>query len=126
MDREGLGTIFFDLIVKKYEIYKSPKCAPLGMKCSKSRRLLGLRPRPRWGSLRRSPSPPSRGGFLPSAIAASRLRRLHFPQIFSRSVPPKVIYRFSPLGSGIDEKNIAKVEAGLIKRIIAEMEAGLI
>jgi len=49
------------------------------MKCSKLRRLLGLRPRPRWGSLRRSPIPPSRYGllafgnrsFAPSALAIS-------------------------------------------------------
>src|SRR6218665_3859906 len=66
-------------------------------KCSKLHRFLGLRPRPRWGSLRRSPRPPSREGllafgnrsFAPSALALS--------QIFSRSVPPKVRYRFSPL-----------------------------
>src|SRR6218665_3325386 len=37
---------------------------------------LGLRPRPRWGSLRRSPDPLVVRGFLPSAIAVSRLRRL--------------------------------------------------
>ena len=72
MHREGLGTIFFDLIITKYEIYKSQKCAPLVMKCSKSRRFLGLR-------LRRSPRPPSRKGllafgnrsFAPSARAIS-------------------------------------------------------
>src|SRR6218665_1325145 len=34
------------------------------MKCSKSLRFLGLRPRPGWGSLRRSPRPPSREGLL--------------------------------------------------------------
>ena len=36
---------FLDLTVKKYEINKSPKCAPFRMKCSKSRRFLWLRPR---------------------------------------------------------------------------------
>src|SRR6218665_1224160 len=35
-----------------------------GLKCSKSSRFLGLPPRPRWGSLRRSPIPPSREGLL--------------------------------------------------------------
>src|SRR6218665_2655394 len=43
---------------------------------SKSRRFLGFRLRPRWGSLRRSPRPPSRegllafgnGSFAPSAL----------------------------------------------------------
>src|SRR6218665_4153051 len=49
--------------------------------CSKSRRFLGLRPRPRWGSLRHSPRPPIRKGFLLSAIAASPLRRLQFTQL---------------------------------------------
>src|SRR6218665_1247279 len=34
------------------------------LKCSKLRRFLGLRPRPRWGSLRRSPRSPSREGLL--------------------------------------------------------------
>src|SRR6218665_1103276 len=54
-----------------------------GMKCSKLRRLLGLRPRPRWGNLRRSPRPPSGlvdRGFLPSAIAASRLSACNFSE----------------------------------------------
>src|SRR6218665_4189947 len=49
------------------------------MKCSKSRRFLGRSPRPRRGSLRRSPRPPSRKGLLafgnrrfpPSALAIS-------------------------------------------------------
>src|SRR6218665_1314570 len=35
---------------QKYEINKSPRCAPFRMKCSKSRRFLGLCPRPRWGA----------------------------------------------------------------------------
>src|SRR6218665_800523 len=50
--------------------------------CSKSRRFLGLRPRPRWRSLRRSLRPPSRNGllafgnrsFAPSALAISPTR----------------------------------------------------
>src|SRR6218665_2458887 len=60
------------------------------MKCSISRRFLGLRRRPRWGSLRHSPDPLVVSGFLPSAIAASRLRHLHFPY-FSISVPQSYI-----------------------------------
>src|SRR6218665_2417947 len=79
---------FLDLTVKKYEINKSPKCAPFRMKCSKSRQFLGLRPRPCWGSLRRSPDPIVVRGFLPSAIAASHLRCFQFSQFFSISVPP--------------------------------------
>src|SRR6218665_1574644 len=55
---------FFDLIFFKYDINKIPKCSSFGMKCSKSRRFLGLRPSPRWGSSRRSPRPPSREGLL--------------------------------------------------------------
>src|SRR6218665_3334241 len=67
------------------------------VKCSKSRRLLGLRPRPRWGSLRRSPRPPSRErllafgnrSFAPSALALTKIVPI--------SVPPNVLYRFTPL-----------------------------
>src|SRR6218665_674822 len=64
----GFRYYFFDLIFRKYEINKIPKCTPFGMKCSKSRRLLGRR-------LRRSSDPLVVRGFLPSAIAASRLRQ---------------------------------------------------
>src|SRR6218665_1378462 len=55
---------FFDLIFLKYDINKFQKCTSFGVKCSKSRRFLGLRPRPRWGSLRRSLRPPSRERLL--------------------------------------------------------------
>src|SRR6218665_468640 len=48
----------------------------LALKCSKSRRLLGLRPRPRWGAYHAPPDPLVVRGFLSSAIAASRLQRL--------------------------------------------------
>src|SRR6218665_569887 len=52
-----------------------------GMKCSKLRRFLGLRPRPT-GELTTLPPDPLVGRcFLPSAIKASRLRRLQFPQL---------------------------------------------
>ena len=40
---------------ENFEVNKSPKCTPFGIKCSKLRRRLGLRPRPGWRSLRRSP-----------------------------------------------------------------------
>jgi len=39
-----------------------PKQASFDLKCSKMRWRLGLHPRPHWGSLRRSPRPPSRQG----------------------------------------------------------------
>src|SRR5688572_7932703 len=47
------------------EANKSPKCTPFGIKCSKLRRLLGLRPRPRWGKLTTLP--------LPSIVVRSSL-----------------------------------------------------
>src|SRR6218665_1387325 len=58
------------IIVNTYEIKKIPKCTFSGMKCSKFLRFLGLR---------RSPDLLAARGFLPSSIAASRLRRLQFP-----------------------------------------------
>src|SRR6218665_1139382 len=55
------------------------------------------------GSLRRSPRPPSRyRGFLPSAIAASPLRRLQFPKLTCLGLPcicEKL--KFSPVHSPI-------------------------
>src|SRR6218665_3826954 len=72
---------FFDLIfLRKYEINEIPKCTTFGMKSSKSHWFLGLRPSPHWGNLRRSPDPLVVMGFLPSAIAASCLRRLKLPR----------------------------------------------
>src|SRR6218665_4044212 len=52
-----------------------------GIKCSKLCRFLGLRPRPRWGADDAPPDPLADRGFLPLAIAASRLRRLQFPPL---------------------------------------------
>ena len=66
------------------EVNKSPKCTPFGIKCSKLRRLLRLRPRPRWGSLRRSSIPLVVRSFLPSAIAVPSLG------LSSRSVPQQI------------------------------------
>jgi len=71
--------LFFDLIVKNMRLRTSQNALYFGMKCSKLRRLLGLRPRPHSESVRRSPDPLVGRDFLPSAIAASRLRRLQFP-----------------------------------------------
>src|SRR5688572_30970862 len=85
---------YIEIIGEKFEVNKSPKYAPFGIKCSKLRRLLGLRPRPRWGSLRRSPIPPIVvRGFLPSAIAASRLRRSQFPPLTHSSRSPQLLDR---------------------------------
>ena len=44
IDRVGLGTIFSIWFFRKYDINKSPKCTPFGMKCSKSRRFLPQTP----------------------------------------------------------------------------------
>src|SRR6218665_3937964 len=48
---------FFDLIVTKYEIYKSRKCTPFGKKCSKSSWFLWVSGATAAGRLRRSPPP---------------------------------------------------------------------
>src|SRR6218665_3267808 len=44
-----------------------------GMKCSKSRRFLGLRLRPRWGAYNAPPNPLVVRGFLPSCFAPTAL-----------------------------------------------------
>jgi len=74
-----------------------------GMKCSKLRRFLGLRPRPAGGAYD-APSDPLVGRcFLPSAITASRLRRLQFPQlhVYMRKLkfPNPRASRGAPLGA---------------------------
>src|SRR6218665_4004874 len=71
--------LFFYLIVKKSEIKKIPKCTLFGMKCSKILTVSGAPPQNPRGGYDPPPDPPVAGGFLPSAIAASRLRRLQFP-----------------------------------------------
>src|SRR6218665_242517 len=56
---------FFDLIVKKSEIYKIPKWTQFWQEMLKIASVSGPPgPRPRWGSLRRSPRPPSHEGLL--------------------------------------------------------------
>ena len=86
---EQVGTV--PPTFENFEVNKSPKCTPFGIKCSKLRRLLG-RPRPRWGSLRRSPVPLVVRSFLPSAIAAVRLPHSQFPPLgrSSRSLPQQI------------------------------------
>src|SRR6218665_1206504 len=61
---------FFDLIVKKYETNNIPKCTPFWHEMFKIVSLSDAPPDPLVGR-----------GFLPSAIAASRLRRLQFPPL---------------------------------------------
>src|SRR6218665_2352772 len=73
--------LFFDLIVNKYEIKKIPNCTLFGMKCSKILTVSGAPPQTPLGSLRRSLDPLVARGFLPSAIAASRLRHLQYPHL---------------------------------------------
>src|SRR6218665_3210774 len=60
----------------------------------------GAPPQTPMGSLRRSPDPLVVRGFLPSAIAASRLRRLHFPRSFLNLLglrPKSPLHNLSPL-----------------------------
>src|SRR6218665_3599845 len=72
---------YFLYLLKNFRLTGSQNVLNFGMKSSKSRRFLGLCPRPRWGSLRRSPVPDALvvRGFLPSAIAASHLQSLFSP-----------------------------------------------
>src|SRR6218665_1132935 len=58
-----------------------------GIKCSKLRPFLGLRPRPRWGAYHGPPDPLVVRGFLPSAIAASRLRHLTLLELSKTKIP---------------------------------------
>jgi len=68
----------------------------------------GAPPQTPLGAYDATPDPLIVRGFLPSAIAASGLRRLHFPQFFqyllfpnvSNICPPKVMYRLTPLYMG--------------------------
>src|SRR6218665_1684737 len=59
-----------------------PKLASFHLKCSKMRWRLGIRPRPRWGSLRRSPRPLIVRGNAPSALGT-----LYFVSIFTSQFP---------------------------------------
>src|SRR6218665_4113479 len=120
---------FFYLIFRKYENNKIPKCTPFGMKCSKSRRLLGLRPRPRWGSLRRSLRPPSREGLLAFGNRSFAPSALALTPIFPISVPPKVIYRFTPLskvkGAELFKPEFCETSKVNVNLIIASFIIGL-
>src|SRR6218665_272380 len=64
-----------------------PKLASFDLKCSKMRWRLGLRPRPRWGSLRRSPRPPNRKRQR-TFSARHSLFRVHFYISIPLSGPP--------------------------------------
>src|SRR6218665_2991731 len=64
-----------------------PKLASFDLKCSKMRWRLGLRPRPRWGSLRRSPRSPNRKRQRAFGARHS-LFRVHFFISIPPSGPP--------------------------------------
>ena len=64
-----------------------PKLASFDLKCYKMRWWLGLRPRPRWGSLRRSPRPPNRKRQRAFGARHS-LFRVHFYISIPLSGPP--------------------------------------
>src|SRR6218665_602742 len=69
----------------------------------------GAPPQTPRGSLRRSPDPLVARGFLPSAIASSRLRRLQFPHgLKSNSVKEQWPMR---LGGGICAKGLGGIDA---------------
>ena len=53
------STKFGQLILRKIIITVATRCQILRLKCTKIQFRLGLCPRPRWGSLQRSPRPPS-------------------------------------------------------------------
>src|SRR6218665_2786329 len=75
-----------------------PKLASFDLKCSKMRWRLGLRPRPRWGSLRRSiPQTP----LIVRGNAPSALGTLYFVSIFTSQFPfraPLTEFLDPPLG----------------------------
>src|SRR6218665_1764965 len=73
----SLVCYFFDLIAKKYEIYKTRKWTQFWHEMLKIASVSGAEPRPHWGSLRRSPRPLSRKVLPVSAIATSRLQHHH-------------------------------------------------
>ena len=76
------SSIFFIWMLKNMRLRRSQNVPHFGEKCSKSRRLLRLCLRPRWEAYHAPSDPLVVGSFLPPAIAASRLRRLHFLQFY--------------------------------------------
>ena len=71
-------------------------CFPRGLECTKFSSRPGLCPGPRWGSLRRSPRPPSRqggGNSLPKSLPPRCLR--HLVQRLWRWIP----FSFSNVGT---------------------------
>ena len=71
-------TIFSISLFKNVRLTGSRNVLHFSLKCSQSRRFLGLSPRSRFRSLRRSPDSLVVRGVLPSAIAVSSLRRLRY------------------------------------------------
>src|SRR6218665_2622667 len=77
-----------------------PKLASFDLKCSKMRWRLGLRPRPRWGSLRRSPRPPNRKRQRAFG-ARNSLFRVHFHISIPLSGPSLTEFLDPPLYIGL-------------------------
>jgi len=80
-------------------------------KCAKIRFRSGLRPGPRWGSLRRSPRPLVGwgGGYpLPIPLPARRLRRLELGYGASVLRPPQHKILATPMGSPPPPRNVGK------------------
>src|SRR6218665_179945 len=82
-----------------------PKLASFDLKCSKMRWRLGLRRRPCWGSLRRSPRPPNRK--RQRAFGAQHsLFRVHFYISIPLSGPPLTEFLDPPLHSTYTEQAV--------------------
>ena len=94
-----------------------PKLASFDLKCSKMRWRLGLRPRPRWRSLRRSPRPPNRKR-LRAFGARHSLFRVHFYISVPLSGPPYGIPGSATVSQYLmfissQAKSIAKLDGGI-------------
>src|SRR6218665_1605473 len=78
---------FFHLLFFRFDCYKNRKLTTsenalhFGMKCSKLRGFWGSATDPAVGAYDAPPGLLVGRGFLPSAIAASRLRRMQFPRL---------------------------------------------
>src|SRR6218665_2547915 len=92
-----------------------PKLASFDLECSKMRWQLGLCPRPRWGSLRRSPRPPNRK--RPRTFGARHsLFRVHFYIPIPLPGPPLTEFLDPPLATSIHYlRTDRKIKAEMLK-----------
>ena len=90
---KNLYTIFLDLIVKNRRLTTSKSALHFGMKCSKSRRILGLRPIPRWGAY---DAPQAHKSLWASCFWKSQLRAVGFSNFTDSHVYMSKTQQFSP------------------------------